>query len=149
MNTAQRLDGDMIEAYLKSKGWQYSKKDDEHFVMVGSYQDQCGCNLTFRLLIEGSDKDLYVIRVIADKAIPRSRWGRAMVLCNDWNNDKRWPRAYLNRQDYSADTTNYIILDGHIDVSKGIHQELFNDFSDWLITGSIDFWERAHKERGW
>ncbi len=84
----------------------------------------------------------------SDKRIPKSDWGRAVMICNTWNKERSWPKAYLFVRNPSTDTHGLIVLEDVIDLEKGIHQELLDDFSLTSIATAISFWKWAHKEQG-
>ncbi len=138
----------MIANYLKGADLSYLTDNDGDFVVQFGYEDIRGCRLSFYLMAAGKNADVYSIMVRSDKRIPKSDWERAMIACNTWNKDRRWPKAYLEVDDPTTDTTGEIILEGQIDLGKGIHQELLDSFTETLLLSGNMFWVWAHKEQG-
>jgi hypothetical protein len=104
-----------------------------------------GCDLTYALMYK---ENVFLITAIGDKEIPRSEWGRAILLCNTWNRDNLWPKACLWAENPDSDANGYIRLEGSLYVASGIHQELLSDFILTIMGNGLTFWEWAHKEQG-
>lgn len=147
MSTVEKFSPDMIERFLKGRDLKYLKDSDDDF-QARFYDEEGGPELTMWFLSQGTQKEIYCIMTLSDRSIPKSNWGRAVFFCNTWNKEMRWPKAYLQVSDPDSDTTGQIILEGQIDLEQGIHQELFNDFSNLIMGSATSFWERAHKEEG-
>ncbi|REJ38876.1 MAG: YbjN domain-containing protein [Microcystis flos-aquae TF09] len=146
--TVQSFDRCMIESYLKDKDFNYLKDRDGDFQLTFRRDDKMGCELTFFFMAQGEEGSIYVITAFSDKPIPRSDWGKALMFCNTWNKEIRWPKAYLSASDPDNDTTGKIVLEEHIDLCEGIHQALLNDFTDTVLSTAIQFWQRAHQQEG-
>ena len=148
MPTVEKFSQAMLEKYVKARGWKYLRDGDGDFRVDFAYDDSTGCELTLWLIADGRQKEIFYVRVASDKRIPKTDWARAMMICNTWNKDRRWPKAYLNVRNPDTDTTATIALEQHLDCEKGIHQELLEDFANTIWATSISFWEWAHKEQG-
>ena len=157
MPTVQPFGESMIKSFLDRNELDYFDKSGlpEEIDLWGDFflhQDddgQRGCNLTFALSAEGENDSIYGVKVISDKEIPRSGWGQALLLCNSWNKERLWPKAFLNADTESATSTSGSIwLEAYILLTSGVHQELVDDFSSLIIRGGLAFWEWAHKEKG-
>lgn len=148
MPNVQRFDRSMIERYLKQTGYKYLRDSDGDFHVNFHYEEDTGCELSILLCAEGKGSEIYSIRVLSDKRIPKSDWGRAIMLCNTWNKERRWPKAYLHVSDPAKDTVASIVLEQQIDLEKGIHQELLDHLTSSILLGGYVFWQWAHKENG-
>ncbi len=148
MPTVQRFDRNMIEKHLKARSVKYLRDSDGDFRIEFAYDEDTGCELTVWLIAAGTQNQIYDVLVVSNKRIPKSDWARAIMVCNTWNKEWRWPTAYLYVSDPSTDTTGTIRLEQQIDLEPGIHQELLGDFTDTIITGAFAFWKWAHKEQG-
>jgi hypothetical protein len=146
--TIEPFDQAMIERYLKTSGVRYLRDNEGDFLIRFSYDDDVGGELTVYLIASGKSKQIYVVRVSCSRPIDKSDWGRAVTLCNTWHREMRWPKAYLRVKDPATDTAGSIVLEEQIDLEKGIHQELFDDFTNTIIAASNQFWEWAHREHG-
>ncbi|HLZ60092.1 MAG TPA: YbjN domain-containing protein, partial [Ktedonosporobacter sp.] len=91
--------------------------------------------------------DIYRILTTSDRRIPRNDWGRAVMICNTWNKERYWPKAFLSVRNPDSDAYGAITLEWQIDLGKGIHQELLNDFTMTILSGGIAFWKWAHQEQ--
>jgi len=138
----------MMEKYLQERGLKYLTDRDGDFRVGFTYEQDIGCELTVWLIAGGSRNQIYVVRIRSDKRIPKSDWTRVAMVCNTWNKERRWPKAYLYVRDPNTDTSGEILLEMQIDLQKGIHQELLNDFTDTAIATAYQFWRWAHQEQG-
>jgi hypothetical protein len=141
--TVERFSHAMVEKYLRNAGLNFLRDSDGDFLVQFAYDDDIGCKLSCYLLLEGAAKEIYCVRVIADKRISRNVWGQAVMLCNTWNKEKRWPKAFLYVKDAASDQYGQVMLEEQIDLEEGIHQELLNDFTFTVISGANTFWEWA------
>jgi hypothetical protein len=147
MPAVRKFDQDMIKKYLKAFNLKYLIDSDGDFLVQFSYTDEWGTALKVYLILAGTQKDVYAIKVYSDTRIPKKDWSRALDLCNTWNKEKRWPKACLHVDNPATDTSGMIVVEQHIDLEKGIHQELFNDYTSTILMGAFQFWEWAHKEK--
>lgn len=144
----QTFNRGMIEAFMKQSGMKYLTDSDGDFLIHWGYDEATGCAMNLQFSAQGNKKHIYAITVIAEKRIPRNDWGRAVMICNTWNKEKRWGKAYLYVDDPATDATGMIVFDNHMDLEQGIHQELFNDLTLTIVSAANSFWEWAHKEQG-
>lgn len=144
----QPFNRSMIEKCLRSTSWRFLTDSEGDFVVEFRYDEETGVELEIFFEAEGSKGQIYVIRGHADKRIPKNDWNKALMVCNTWNKEKRWPKAYLYVRDPSTDTTGTIMLEENLDLETGIHQELLNDITLTAVAGMFGFWEWAHREQG-
>lgn len=147
MSVVRQFGSEVIETYLKEKGFRYLVDSDGDYTIAFAYEDDWGCALDVWLLRGGSEREIYGIRVFSDKRIPREDWARVIHMCNTWNRERRWPKASLDIKD-SSSLTSKIILEFDIDLEAGIHQELFDDITGTMIAAGSQFWKWAHLEQG-
>lgn len=148
MSTVQNFDRSMIERFLRGRNLKYLVDSDGDFVVQFAYDQAIGCALTVHLMASGPREWIYYVMVVSDKRIPKHDWGRAVMLCNTWNKEKRWPKSYLHVADPANDSVGMIRLEEQLDLEKGIHQELLEDFTHTVIVCANMFWEWMHKEQG-
>ncbi|MCX6741502.1 MAG: YbjN domain-containing protein [Candidatus Parcubacteria bacterium] len=137
---------EMIEAFLKSNDLPYDVDEDGDISFGFSGDEKTGCAMRIWLMVAGENKDVYDLRIYADRTFPKEEWSKAVMACNEWNDAKRWPKAYFHVSD--PDTEGQVDCEGDIDLEAGIHQELFDDFSLTIITRAQAFWEWMHSEKG-
>lgn len=146
MPNVQKLNKGMIESYLKAHNHKYLIDSDGDYLVEFAYDDEAGCSISVWLCIEGSRDDIYSVLMTSDRRIPKQQWEHAIMVCNTWNKEKLWPKAYLYVRDPASDTYGRIRLEHQIDVEKGIHQELLDDFTRMTIVFGYQFWKWAHGE---
>jgi len=147
MAYVQKFDRSMIERFLRTENLHFLRDSDGDFVLELPYSDDTGCSIKNYLMISARFPDIYRILITSDKRIPKNDWGRAVMVCNTWNKERFWPKAYLSVRD-PADTYGTIVLEWQADFEKGVHQELLDDFSMMILSSGITFWKWAHQEQG-
>ena len=142
MPTVQPLKRTMIEQYLQEGGIEYEV--DREGGMALELKDDLpeDCPIQVWLITEGEDSEIYKVFGIVEVPIPEISWESAMALCNAWNGEAAWPKAYLVATE-SASGVAYIHLERAIDLSEGVHQELFSSFTTQTIGGVLEFAEWA------
>ncbi len=148
MPTVQKFTRDMIEKHLRARNLHFLRDSDGDFCVEFARDADSGRELTMWLMAQGKNQDIYTIRIDADRPFTRNDWGRAMMLCNTWNCDKRWPKAYLYVRDWEKDQVGEIKLEDNVDLGVGVHQELLDDITSTIFTGACLFWEWMAKEQG-
>jgi hypothetical protein len=131
-----------------SKETKFLRDSDGDFVVQFGYSDRTGCEINILIMASGSQSEICFIMGQTDKRIPKSDWGKAIMLCNTWNKEKRWPKAYLYVRDSSTDMTGTIHTENQIDLEVGVHQELLDHFILATIAGIMSFWQWAHQKQG-
>lgn len=148
MATVSIFNDNMIESYFKSKETEFLKDSAGDYCVRLGRDDDWGCGLDIWLIKGGKNKGILTVAVYADKEIAKQNWGKYIMLCNTYNKERRWPKAYLQIDDENTSTNGKLILEEHIDLEKGIHQELFNDYVDTVLSAAFGFWKWLHKEKG-
>ncbi len=138
----------MIEKCLQSASLRFLRDSDGDFVVRFGYDERIGAELEIFFDAEGSEGQVYAIMCHTDKRIPKTDWGKAIMVCNTWNKQKRWPKAYLYVREPSTDTTGMIVLEEYLSLEAGIHQELLDDYTLKAVSGMFQFWVWAHQEQG-
>lgn len=145
MATVETFDRGMIKNYLEEKDLNYFEDRDGDFIVRFNYDEDWGCALDIWFIVNNS---VYKVQINSTKPIPREDWGKTMMLCNTWHQQRRWPRAYLYIENPETDENGFIILNGNIDLEEGIHQELLDDWTGTIISAGFGFWKWAHQEQG-
>lgn len=147
MPTVKQFDRSMIENYLKKKDLNFLRDRDGDFIVNFSYDEDIGCETSVFFMVAGDKNNIYTVQVLPDKVIPKSQWGNALMLCNTWNKERRWPKVFLNIENLENDTTAKIFLQENIDLGEGIHQELLDDYTETVLVAAIEFLKWMHKEK--
>lgn len=131
----------MVETYLKRLDLRYMTDSDGDLVVQFGEDDDTGLEYTIFFCHQG---DVYAILFLADRKFQKAEWGRAVMACNEWNREKRWPKAilYIDQEKGTGD----IRLEGYLDLEHGIHQELLDDFTNYHVMGGASFWDWAYQE---
>jgi len=148
MPTVEKFGSSMLEKYVKKQGWKFLRDSDGDYRVAFSHDDSVGCELTLWLIAGGQKDEILMVLVSSNKRIQKNDWPRVIGLCNTWNRTRRWPKAYLHIEDPAKDVAAEIRLEGQLDLERGVHQELVNDFCDTIWQFSLQFWNWAHKEQG-
>ncbi len=148
MAIVKQFDRSMIEQFLKSTGLRYLRDNDGDFIVQFGYDTDRGNEITVMLLASGTKSNIFAIYAESSTIIQPQDVDRAIRMCNTWNADKRWPKAYLRMRQDAGRSYGRIVLEGQLDLEKGVHQELFDDFTGTIIATANAFWEWAHKEQG-
>jgi Putative bacterial sensory transduction regulator len=147
MPTVVPIDQSLIANYIKSRGWRYLT-DSDGDMLVNFSADAETDEWSVYFMLTGQNKDIYQLSIQSRKTYPKSQWPQIVLVCNEWNKNRRWPRAYLDIPDKEGVTETHVILDTCIDFEKGVHQELFEDFTNTILSGAMRFWKWAREEHG-
>jgi hypothetical protein len=148
MPAVVKFERSLIENYIKARNWRFLTDSDGDLVVNFSSDADTGYEWTVYFILGGQKKEIYQMLVRARKDFPKAEWPRILMLCNEWNKVRRWPKSYLDIPGDEKAADARIILEASMDLETGIHQELFNDFSDTIFSCSIQFWKWAHLEHG-
>ena len=148
MAVVEQFSRSMIERYLRVNQLRSLRDSDGDFHVEFGYEDETGCELTVLLEATGAEQSIYSVVVVSNRRVPRNEWGRVVALCNEWNEDTRWPKAYFHVRSAASDMHGSVILEEHIDLEAGIHWELFESWTTLVIGAGFRFWKWAHQEKG-
>lgn len=150
MAVVEVFDETMLEQYLITRNYDYIVVEGGRMFVELDHDDDLGCALSYSLEIDRDTEGKKILGVYigSSTAISRADWGRIIYLCNKWNKEQCWPKAYLEVGDAEVDQTSFIQLEQSINLGPGVHQELLDQWIDDAITGGYDFWEWAHQEHG-
>jgi hypothetical protein len=157
MEAIRPLSVDMIERFLRWKGWNHWKHSDGTRMVNFRYDPISDRETLLRFMIQGKNLNVFQMSWSSDRRVSAERFDQAFRLCNEWNDHKRWPRAYVEmpraakNEDETEDkevTSGTLVLDLQFLVHKGIQQELFNEMVRDAIATGWDFWKNAYTEYG-
>lgn len=143
----QKFDRSMIEAYLQERDFKYLTDRDGDFRLDFVYDEETDCEPSVWFITEGEENEIFVMRGLSNKRIRKEDWEKATNLCNEWNQKRRWPKAYLNVREPEESTAS-IHLEFQIDLEHGIHQDLLNSMAATFLASSFNFWRWLHQEQG-
>jgi len=141
MSTVRPFNKERILEYIKNNDLRHlTDADGDYLVRFGNN----GISFDCYMLAGGSRGEVLTLMASRQKQYDRKQWAACMEACNDWNQGHRWPGAYLRITDDSAQ----IVCEWHVDLEKGVHQELMEDMIDTFIGSTHQFWLQMRDERG-
>jgi hypothetical protein len=148
------FDRDMIVEHLTSRSIEYDIDDDGDFRFGLSIEGNDDFPLAVFLGAEGTNEDILVLRAIGMVAIPQEGWMQVMSACNQWNIERRFPKAALvisNVEPGNVEpgdgvpegTTQagQVHLMAHFPLGAGVTQPLVDDLISENIGGALQFWQ--------
>ena len=141
-----------IERHLLERKVRFFRDDSNGFVLFFRYDRDCDRIIKVMHAVEGRQDTVYCLRLVGDRRVDPADFTRARELCDRWNGNYRWPRAFLElpRQKDGEEPlpalSGLLVLDFQLLLDKGIHQGLFNDLVNEVISTSWDFWNLAKAE---
>lgn len=98
----------------------------------------------------GAEGEVLRISATADRpACGRRRWAELLRICNEWNNEVRWPRAYLNTGRHQGKDFGWVETSVDIPISTGIHPAFVEDLLDRVIPANLRFFSFVHEKVDW
>jgi hypothetical protein len=146
MPTVQTFSRTMIETCLKSTNLRYLTDRDGDSVLQFGHADHWGCDLDLYITAAGQNGDVLSMFAMPGHRVPLERMGDALMACNEWNVDRRYPKAAL-RTGNAEDGSGRFFLQLAFDLEKGIHQELLNDTVAVFIMAVDQFCRWLHDEK--
>lgn len=140
MAKVDKFERNMIQRSLDSMGLRYLRDSDGDFVILFARDDDAGCELQARIMAVGQNHEILAVHMQSDARMESNDTGLLCRVCNLWNREHRWPKAYV-------DDEGDIILEEQIDLEKGIHQELLHHFIATTVAAGHRFWVWAHKDQ--
>lgn len=92
---------------------------------------------------EGTNEDILCIRVIGHLAVPKTIWPQAVMACNQWNMEKRYPKAYLMIPPDTAALFGQVHLEGHFPMGAGVTAPQLDEYINTVIGTGFSFWQWA------
>jgi hypothetical protein len=145
---------DTIIRYLRNTGRPFWECGASIYTCTYDYDeasDRC-CQVFFS--VEGRDGGTFCARWTSDRRVQADHFPRAFRLCNEWNADWRWPRAFVDipHRDPSREgrggppASGVLTLDYQLYLARRIHQGLFDSMLATVQETSWAFWKLAHRE---
>ena len=135
------FNGEMIAECLRRRGNKF-RRDDDGDCIAGYASPDGKVMLLLTLQAVGSKGRVFALRAHAPMRFPSEVFDAIMRLCNEWNADRRWPKAYLRRGDDGKDGE--ICLEEHLLMPRcGIPEDLVETLIEVVIDSSFEFWKWA------
>jgi Putative bacterial sensory transduction regulator len=140
------FDKEMIVTHMKSRELEYDVDDDGDFRFALAVENGNNINMAVFLGAEGTNGDVLSIRGIGMVNIPPDGWMQVMSACNQWNIDRRYPKAALVISELDepvggATQTGQVHLMAHYPLGAGVTQPLVDDLITETLGGGLQFWQ--------
>lgn len=158
MERVRPLSMEMLERFARWKNWTCWRKSSHLLLVTFRYDPACDRETQICLSIQGKNDDILLMEWSGDQRVRPEQFDLAFRLCNDWNDECRWPRAYLEiprcgLEDGEGEKmpdrprSGSLTLDAQFMLGKGIHQALLDDMLREIVASGWTFWTWA-LERG-
>lgn len=144
---------DTLVRYLRTTGRPFWECGQDRYLAPYDYDptsDRC-CQAFYS--VEGQDPDILCVRWVSDRRVPAEHLSLAYLLCNQWNTQWRWPRAFVDIPRVTAGdgpdplpASGVLTLDFQIYLNQRIHQALFDSLLAPVQEATWAFWAMAHLE---
>lgn len=135
----------MVQSYVMRHDLEFELDSDGDYAKTTSVANSHPVHYfkTF-LMLSGKDRDILTILSISDHDLAQHQMGKAAMICNRWNQDRRWPTAYVNTDGSVQD----IRLSYNVPLYHDVSQELLDSMLLQGIVSTESFWEWAFNEQG-
>jgi Putative bacterial sensory transduction regulator len=138
---------EMIVTHMKSRELEYDVDDDGDFRFALSVDGDSDVALAVFLGAEGANGDILSIRCIGMVSIPPDGWMQVMSACNQWNIERRYPKAALVISEIEEPVqdgptqSGQVHLMAHYPLGAGVTQPLVDDLITETVGGALQFWQ--------
>ncbi|CAG7609694.1 YbjN domain-containing protein [Leucobacter soli] len=129
------LSKDRIKAALEREGWSYGVDGDGD---IGGDWELA----TFFFFATGESDELLCIRGTWRGELELADFTRAVELCNTWNAEQIWPKAYTRFDD---DGALHILTEHNVDYEQGITDGQLTQQLVCAVSTSIAFFEQVNE----
>jgi Putative bacterial sensory transduction regulator len=141
------VDRALIKDVLDSHGLCLYADPKGDLMTFWGYEPEVGTEVKIWFKLEGEDEDIYRICATGDRPLPRKAWIQATKLCNDWNNEHRWPKASVLKMKHENRSVAFVELNADIPVKHGTSRRMLDDFTDRVVHGTFEFFKWLHEQR--
>ena len=142
----QPFDRAMIQDHLERNDLKFTTDEDGDFRVDFAPVAEGGPEISVWLTAEGANEDIFVIRVVANAAIPKTSWPGIVDACNRWNQEKRYPKAFLMIPVNVEELFAPVHLEGQFPMSAGATQPMVDEFISTIIGTGFSFWQWLAEE---
>lgn len=154
-DAVQPLAIDMVDAFLKEDDYNFYSSEWGNrmaFFRYGPISDRV---VRMNLNVGGRNQDVLFWRMVCDRRVDPPLFDLAYRLCNTWQNEYWFPRAFLEvpdpperkegEEEMAWNPSGSLVLDYQIPFPKGLSQEALNELIRRLVANSWDFWKMARE----
>jgi hypothetical protein len=141
------FDKDMLVAHLANREIEAEIDDDGDYRFALAVDGNEDLALVVFLGAEGINDDVLSIRCIGMVTIPPEGFLQVMSACNQWNIERRYPKAALvvsaalDPESGNTQQTGQVHLMCHFPLGAGVTQPLVDDLINETVGGGLQFWQ--------
>ncbi len=139
----QPFSREMVQDHLDRMELKFVTDDDGDFTVDFGLNDEEEILLRVLMSAEGPNEDIFVIRGVTNLMVPKTLWPKVMAGCNQWNQERRYPKAYLFVPENEETLFGTIHLEGQFPLGAGVTQPLVDELITTLVQTSFAFWQDA------
>jgi len=143
-NIIERFSRELIAGYLDRSKLKYLRDaDNDYLVLFAREGGRADLHVWF--IAGGPNDAIYTIMCVAatPSGYDMDHWLR---VCNDWNSQKRWPKAYVSASSGTAKLN--LALESHLDLEAGVSRALFDTHTREILLGVFEFFEWLDERLG-
>jgi hypothetical protein len=127
----------IFEAWLAKYEYTSPRQEGNRYFLSFSYDDQTDCQLEYSIIVGEGEHAMLSARGFSDKRFKSADRSEILELINEFHDNHRWPLLRLRHQGrrLNIDTS----LD--VDLSSGVHFELFDDILGRFMWSTYEFWK--------
>jgi hypothetical protein len=134
------LSPEMITDHLERNDLKFAIDQDGDYLVDFAAFAEGAPEVRVWLTIEGANEDIFVIRVIGQRPVPKTLWPQLVAACNQWNMEKRYPKAFLFIPADTAELFGQVHLEGQFPLAAGVTQPQLDEFISTIIGTGFSFW---------
>lgn len=144
---------DTLVRYLRATGRTFWESGPDRYLAPSDYDPASDRACQTFYSVEGRDKDILCIRWVSDRRVPAEQLSLAYLLCNQWNCQWRWPRAFVDVPQaappdggLALPASGVLTLDFQLYLNRRVPQSLFDAVLAPVQEATWAFWEMAHRD---
>jgi len=130
-----------VEGFLGAKGWRHHMNGDGDFEFE---LKSSGAKLTFTVGYDDSE-GAYTVQAASGLDIAPEDSARALELCNRWNEQHWWPKAYVEAGEEESEFR-HLRCEDTLRTGPSLSQALVEEFTAAAVEGCKRFWQWLTEE---
>jgi hypothetical protein len=138
------LTNELTRRALDALGIPNSRDEDgDWFTVIHSGDSRSDLQCFF--IVYGENRKLFQLVCLFDARIPKRKWGAALQLCNAYNTEARFGRAFLRIQEGQEEAP--LRFDAVIDCTDGVSQQFLQTLINSHLASACMFYNMAHEDK--
>ncbi|MDO5097444.1 MAG: YbjN domain-containing protein [Corynebacterium sp.] len=127
---------DRVADYLRAQDYNFTT-DEDGDIFTGFDENN------FVLVATGKMREIYVVRATWKVTAPIDARGKLVEICNDWNREKLWPKAYVTVDDEGMVRVH---AETNTDLEHGVGDRQLAQLTDCGIATALQLFNRLDEE---